>query len=388
MAQKGRKKKEEARLRQEQSRQAKEQKAMAAWQEIVDEAHTEAIQENNIRTVDDIINKAYSTNEELLNNISYKTDDSIIKQARYETDLQLKAEQEKFYADNIDVDIRDMDTMHAEALQMNKQFDADKVIQQKEQAKNSRINGIIEDAFEGYSSSGEAHAYLNKLNRNGVFDNQEDFLTAKARLTDRYNNQTTRSKLNRPDTVEGVNRLKGKKINFHTTKNSYAVSSKANGELVGSVANNTTRAITEGAEDVGNQYLKRALSGRNINALMNLGFAFSDYNEARNAGDGVAKSFVKAGAQFVAGEMLGGWMMPVMLAKQLPTLAVSAVETTQNITRKMNSTARIQTFGEAQFQDTQQLATMRQAGMELAKMSQYNLQQSIMGNEAQYMHRL
>ena len=51
MAQKGRKKKEEARLRQEQSRQAKEQKAMAAWQEIVDEAHAEAIQENNIRTV-------------------------------------------------------------------------------------------------------------------------------------------------------------------------------------------------------------------------------------------------------------------------------------------------------------------------------------------------
>lgn len=152
--------------------------------------------------------------------------------------------------------------------------------------------------------------------------------------------------------------------------------------------NAVNKSIQEGAEDVGNQYLKRALSGRNLNALMNLGFAFSDYNEARNAGDGVAKSFVKAGAQFVAGEMLGGWMMPVMLAKQLPTLAVSAVETTQNITRKMNSTARIQTFGEAQFQDTQQLATMRQAGMELAKMSQYNLQQSIMGNEAQYMHRL
>lgn len=153
--------------------------------------------------------------------------------------------------------------------------------------------------------------------------------------------------------------------------------------------NNTiNKSIQEGAEDVGNQYLKRALSGRNLNALMNLGFAISDYHEERNAGEGVLKSGAKAGALFVAGEMLGGWMMPVMLAKQLPTLAVSAVETTQNITRKMNSTARVQTFGEAQFQDTQQLATMRQAGMELAKMSQYNLQQSIMGNEAQYMHRL
>lgn len=170
---------------------------------------------------------------------------------------------------------------------------------------------------------------------------------------------------------------------------SYVANKQTASEATEQVIKNVTEeAVSEGAEDVGNQYLKRALSGRNLNALMNLGFAVSDYHEARNAGEGVLKSGAKAGALFVAGEMLGGWMMPVMLAKQLPTLAVSAVETTQNITRKMNSTARIQTFGEAQFQDTQQLATMRQAGMELAKMSQYNLQQSIMGNEAQYMHRL
>lgn len=387
MAQKGRKKKEEARLKQEQSRQVKEQRALDAWQEIVDEAHAEAILEDNIRTVDDIINKAYSSNEELLNDISYKTDDTFIKESRYNTELELKAQQEKFYADNIDVDVRAMDAMHEEALKINQKFDADKVIKQKEEARNSRINGIIDDAF-GHSSSGEAHAYLNKLNRNGVFDNQEDFLTAKARLTEKYNNKTTRSVLNRPNTAEGVNRLKGKSLKFHTTKNAYGISSKANGEIVGTVYDTTSRTVAEGAEDVGNQYLKRALSGRSINALMNLGFAVSDYNESRNSGDSVLKAGAKAGTLFVAGEMLGGWMMPVMLAKQLPTLAVSGIEATQNITRKMNSTARIQTFGEAQFQDTQQLATMRQAGMELAKMSQYNLQQSIMGNEAQYMHRL
>ena len=116
--------------------------------------------------------------------------------------------------------------------------------------------------------------------------------------------------------------------------------------------------------------------------------AISDYNEARNSGDGVVKSAVKAGAQFAAGEMLGGWMFPVMLAKQAPTMAISAIEGTQKITRQMNSTSRMQTFGESHFRDTNQLATMRQAGMELAKMSQYNLQQSIMGNEAQYMHKL
>lgn len=146
--------------------------------------------------------------------------------------------------------------------------------------------------------------------------------------------------------------------------------------------------IEEGSEVLENTYLKKALSGRNINALVNLGFAVSDYNEARNAGDGVVKAGVKAGAQFVAGEALGMWMMPVMALKAAPSMVVSGAEALQNTTRKMNSTSRIQTFGEAQFHDTQQLATMRQAGMEMAKMSQYNLQQSIMGNEAQYMHRL
>ena len=154
------------------------------------------------------------------------------------------------------------------------------------------------------------------------------------------------------------------------------------------VVREVSEEVAEGAVDVGNPYLKQVFSGRNLGAVLNLGFAINDFNEARDAGDGVIKAGVKAGAQFVAGEMLGGWMMPVMLAKQVPTMAISAIEGTQKITRQMNSTGRIQTFGEAEFRDTKQLATMRQAGMELAKMSQYNLQQSIMGNEAQYMHKL
>ena len=154
------------------------------------------------------------------------------------------------------------------------------------------------------------------------------------------------------------------------------------------VVQEAAEEVAEGAVNVGNPYFKQVFNGRNLGAVLNLGFAINDFNEARDAGDGVIKAGVKAGAQFVAGEMLGGWMFPVMLAKQVPTMAISAIEGTQKITRQMNSTGRIQTFGEAQFQDTQQLATMRQAGMELAKMSQYNLQQSIMGNEAQYMHKL
>ena len=37
------------------------------------------------------------------------------------------------------------------------------------------------------------------------------------------------------------------------------------------------------------------------------------------------------------------------------------------------------------FNDNQRAFTMRQAGMQLAKNSQYNLQQSLMGNEANYL---
>ena len=159
-------------------------------------------------------------------------------------------------------------------------------------------------------------------------------------------------------------------------------------QVVKEVGEEVAEEVAEEAVNVGNPYFKQVFSGRNLGAVLNLGFAISDYNEARNAGDGVVKSAAKAGAQFVAGEMLGAWMFPVMLAKQVPSIAVNTIEATQQMTRQMNSTSRIQTFGEAQFRDTQQLATMRQAGMELAKMSQYNLQQSIMGNEAQYMHRL
>ena len=153
-------------------------------------------------------------------------------------------------------------------------------------------------------------------------------------------------------------------------------------------AEQVVKQTADEAINVGNPYFKQVFNGRNLGAVLNLGFAINDFNEARDAGDGVVKAAAKAGAQFVAGEMLGGWMFPVMLAKQVPTMAISAIEGTQKITRQMNSTGRMQTFGEAQFRDTQQLATMRQAGMELAKMSQYNLQQSMMGNEAQYMHRL
>ena len=127
---------------------------------------------------------------------------------------------------------------------------------------------------------------------------------------------------------------------------------------------------------------------KNFGHLMNIGFAISDYKDAKEAGHSTTKSLAKAGMEFVKGEMLGGWYPVAMLAKSAPTLAVSAIEGLNSMSRDMNSMSRRQVFGDTYFQDTQQLATMRQSGMELAKMSQYNLQQTLMGNEAEHLHRL
>ena len=150
----------------------------------------------------------------------------------------------------------------------------------------------------------------------------------------------------------------------------------------------TKKTVKEGIDELGPSNLKKIFNKRVFDIGLNAAFTISDYKDARDSGKGVVGSAVKAGALFAAGEVLQGAMFPVMLASSIPKMAVGAIETTQKMTRQMNNMQRIQTFGESYFQDTQQLATMRQAGMELAKMSQYNLQQSIMGNEAQYMHKL
>lgn len=144
--------------------------------------------------------------------------------------------------------------------------------------------------------------------------------------------------------------------------------------------------VTESAEEVSKNLKKSTL--KNFGHLMNGVFAISDFKDAKEAGKSNTKALLHAGAEFAKGELLGGWYPVAMLAKSAPTLAVSAVEGLNTMSRSMNSTQRRQLFGDAQFMDTQQLATMRQSGMELAKMSQYNLQQALMGNEAEYMHRL
>lgn len=116
--------------------------------------------------------------------------------------------------------------------------------------------------------------------------------------------------------------------------------------------------------------------------------AIQTYKEKRREGKNAISSAVTAGADFALSEMVGPLTYTgLQLLKAVPNMAVSGIQSLQTENRKMNSAAKLGTFGDAQFHDTQQLATMRQSGMELAKMANYRLEQTLMGNEARYMHR-
>ena len=120
---------------------------------------------------------------------------------------------------------------------------------------------------------------------------------------------------------------------------------------------------------------------------INLFNTVSTYKEERKEGKSVLGAAARAGVDFALGEVLGMKYMGVMAAQALPRMAVKGIEGIGKLTREKNNMQRHEAFGYANFQDTQQLATMRQSGMEMAKMANYNLQQTLMGNEAKYMHR-
>ena len=126
---------------------------------------------------------------------------------------------------------------------------------------------------------------------------------------------------------------------------------------------------------------KMSMLGLGINAM----FSVSDYKYARESGASTMGAVASAGATFAAGEVLGGWMLPAMLAKELPGALVSGAESLGKVQRSMDMNARPIPFAGTNFNDHQQAYTMRQAGMQIAQQSQYNLQQSMLGQEATYL---
>lgn len=99
--------------------------------------------------------------------------------------------------------------------------------------------------------------------------------------------------------------------------------------------------------------------GEAINVLSTI----SSYKDARKQGHSVGSSMVRAAGSFVMGEMLGFWgSMGWELAKGIPKAAIKGAEVLYKENRKMNAAANQYGLG-GDFQDTQQLATMRQSGL-------------------------
>lgn len=166
---------------------------------------------------------------------------------------------------------------------------------------------------------------------------------------------------------------------------------KSNQSVVKNVNNGSaTRATANAANNAGVNPLKtfkdmsaleKVMTGVNVLGMV------GDYKQARREGHGVVSSAVRAGAQFAFAEAMGWWYIPYSIVKEAPGAIIKGADALYKENRRMNSASTNQVFGGAQFQDTQQLATMRQSGMEMAKMAQYNLQQTLMGQEATYLHR-
>lgn len=251
-------------------------------------------------------------------------------------------------------------------------------------------------------------------------DRLDNFQSQKKALKDRrkkarqdWNNRNTEGKINQElkgitETVEGVDldkfyeqyeKLKNIDINKLTGKEKYKYESQLKRAEILKKKLEETSLKEASLEKLKRNVLKSKRSIENMSPgqfVKEVGFsgvmsgitAVGTYKDNRREGRSVLSSAVRAGADFVLAETLGpGAYMALNLVKEAPDLAVKGASALFKETRRLNSSARFATFGEANFQDTQQLATMRQSGMELAKMSQYRLEQTLMGNEAKYLHR-
>ena len=132
--------------------------------------------------------------------------------------------------------------------------------------------------------------------------------------------------------------------------------------------------------------------GMNLTKAITIGnaaiAAVDKYKESKAEGRSTGSALIRAGGAAVAGEVLGipGTLF-LTAAQTAPKAIIAGADALYKEHRRMNSASNFVPLGGVNFQDSQELATMRQSGMELAKMSQYNLEQSLMGAEAKHLHR-
>ena len=117
-------------------------------------------------------------------------------------------------------------------------------------------------------------------------------------------------------------------------------------------------------------------------------FGIDSYQTAREEGSGRFGAAMSAVTDAALPMILSGpQYMAYFAATELPGLAVSASDAIHTYNRNMAKASSNRAFVNAHFDDTQQAFTMRQAGMQIAQRSRYNMQQARMGNEARYMRK-
>lgn len=141
---------------------------------------------------------------------------------------------------------------------------------------------------------------------------------------------------------------------------------------------------------VGNVLSNKGLSlWGTAGVALNIMQTTQDYKQSRMEGQSKLGAGIGAVGNAVMFEVIG---LPGMLAlgaiKGAPQLAVNSALKAGQMARGMDGSKNNKAFNNSTFLDNKQAYTMRQAGMQLAEASKYNLQQALLGNEASAMHRL
>ena len=248
----------------------------------------------------------------------------------------------------------------------------------------------------------ELNEFQDELNQ--TISEEKRLKSNKKKANQDYNNRNTEGKINQElrdlgDTsklTQRLDELENMDLSNLSAKEKFKINSSK--ERLKARINNTgdteealkhlRREVTKSSRDIEEMTTKQLFKEVGMPTVF-AGFnAVGTYKDNRREGKSVVSSAARAAGDFVLSETLGPVAyMAVNMVKEVPDLAVKGSAALFKEMRNMNSSSRLAVFGESQFNDTQQLATMRQSGMELAKMSQYRLEQTLMGNEAKYLHK-
>jgi hypothetical protein len=248
----------------------------------------------------------------------------------------------------------------------------------------------------------ELNEFQDELNQ--TISEEKRLKSNKKKANRDYNNRNTEGKINQElkdlgdisQLTERLDELENMDLSKLSAKEKFKINSSK--ERLKARINNTSdteealkhlkKEVTKSSRNIEEMAPKQLLKEVGMPTVF-AGFnAVGTYKDNRREGKSVVSSAVRAAGDFVLSETLGPVAyMAVNMVKEVPDLAVKGSAALFKEMRRMNSSSRLTVFGESEFNDTQQLATMRQSGMELAKMSQYRLEQTLMGNEAKYLHK-